>query len=181
MLSAFQVAEPLNDEHQGRASLGIRPVVHVGVSGSAARRGQPFPTPVAVTPVSLCDPALPASQLGYCVPHLPNLPIFWTSLTPTHHGPTSACTLFFLLLPTSHMRIADLEEQVLTLRPDYTLNNPDTLAKYKAAAQISEKVLAAVSALCVAGEKIVTICEKGDQLIEEELGKVYRGKKINKG
>ncbi len=38
-----------------------------------------------------------------------------------------------------------------------------------------------MSKLCVAGEKIVTICEKGDKLIEEEIGKVYRGKKITKG
>ncbi|KAK4176077.1 peptidase M24, structural domain-containing protein [Triangularia setosa] len=64
---------------------------------------------------------------------------------------------------------------------DYTLNNPDTLTKYKTAAQISEKVLAEVSKLCVAGSKIVDICEKGDKLIEEEVAKVYRGKKITKG
>jgi curved DNA binding protein len=64
---------------------------------------------------------------------------------------------------------------------DYTLNNPDTLTKYKSAAQISVKVLEAVKALCVAGEKYVTICEKGDKLLEEEISKVYRGKKITKG
>jgi len=64
---------------------------------------------------------------------------------------------------------------------DYTLNNPDTLTKYKTAAQISEKVLAEVSKLCVAGSKVVDICEKGDKLIEEEISKVYRGKKITKG
>lgn len=64
---------------------------------------------------------------------------------------------------------------------DYSLNNPDTLTKYKTAAQISEKVLAEVAKLCVAGEKIVTICEKGDKLLEEEIAKVYRGKKMNKG
>ena len=64
---------------------------------------------------------------------------------------------------------------------DYTLNNPDTLTKYKSAAQISHKVLEAVSALCVAGEKIVTICEKGDKLLEEEIAKVYRGKNVTKG
>lgn len=64
---------------------------------------------------------------------------------------------------------------------DYTLGNPDTLTKYKTAAQISEKVLAAVSKLCVPGAKIVEICQKGDQLLEEEVAKVYRGKKINKG
>lgn len=35
--------------------------------------------------------------------------------------------------------------------------------------------------MCVAGEKIVTICEKGDKLLEEEIAKVYRGKKMVKG
>lgn len=65
--------------------------------------------------------------------------------------------------------------------PDYTLNNPDTLTKYRSAAAISEKVLEAVTALCLAGEKIVTICEKGDKLLEEEIAKVYRGKKVTKG
>ncbi|KAH8175839.1 metallopeptidase family m24 domain-containing protein [Sarocladium implicatum] len=64
---------------------------------------------------------------------------------------------------------------------DYSLGNPDTLTKYKTAAQISEKVLAAVSKLCVPGAKIVEVCQKGDQLLEEEVAKVYRGKKINKG
>jgi len=64
---------------------------------------------------------------------------------------------------------------------DYTLNNPDTLTKYKNAATISQKVLEAVTKLCVAGEKIVTICEKGDKILEEEIDKVYRGKKILKG
>ncbi|OJJ47004.1 hypothetical protein ASPZODRAFT_131925 [Penicilliopsis zonata CBS 506.65] len=64
---------------------------------------------------------------------------------------------------------------------DYTLNNPDTLTKYKTAATISHKVLEAVSALCVEGAKIVEICQKGDELLEEEIAKVYKGKKIAKG
>ncbi|CAH0026816.1 unnamed protein product [Clonostachys rhizophaga] len=64
---------------------------------------------------------------------------------------------------------------------DYTLNNPDTLTKYKTAAQISEKVLAEVSKLVVPGAKIVDICQQGDKLIEEEVAKVYRGKKVVKG
>jgi len=38
-----------------------------------------------------------------------------------------------------------------------------------------------VTALCAPGEKIVTICEQGDKLLEEEIAKVYRGKKIAKG
>ncbi|KAL6869500.1 hypothetical protein ACO1O0_000826 [Amphichorda felina] len=64
---------------------------------------------------------------------------------------------------------------------DYTLNNPDTLTKYKTAAQISEKVLDAVSKLCVPGAKIAEVCQQGDKLMEEEIAKVYRGKKVNKG
>lgn len=64
---------------------------------------------------------------------------------------------------------------------DYSLNNPDTLTKYKTAAEISEKVLSAVKDLCVAGEKISDICGKGDQLLEEEISKVWRGKKVSKG
>ncbi|KAJ5782489.1 hypothetical protein N7457_004263 [Penicillium paradoxum] len=64
---------------------------------------------------------------------------------------------------------------------DYTLNNPDTLTKYKTAAQISHTVFEAVAALCLEGEKIVEICQKGDKLLEEEIAKVYKGKKIVKG
>ncbi|KAH8429441.1 hypothetical protein N8T08_001848 [Aspergillus melleus] len=64
---------------------------------------------------------------------------------------------------------------------DYTLNNPDTLTKYKTAAQISHKVLDAVAALCKEGSKIVEICQKGDELLDEEIAKVYKGKKIAKG
>lgn len=42
-------------------------------------------------------------------------------------------------------------------------------------------MLDAVSKLCVPGAKIVEVCQKGDQLMEEEIDKVYRGKKVNKG
>jgi hypothetical protein len=33
----------------------------------------------------------------------------------------------------------------------------------------------------VEGAKIVEICQKGDQLLDEEIAKVYKGKKIAKG
>jgi hypothetical protein len=33
----------------------------------------------------------------------------------------------------------------------------------------------------VEGEKIVEICQKGDKLLEEEIAKVFKGKKIVKG
>ncbi|KAL8695051.1 MAG: hypothetical protein Q9218_000419 [Villophora microphyllina] len=64
---------------------------------------------------------------------------------------------------------------------DYTLNNPDTLTKYKTAAQISHKVLEAVSGWCVEGAKVLSICQRGDKLLDEEIAKVYKGKKITKG
>ncbi|KAL9598957.1 MAG: hypothetical protein Q9219_004140 [cf. Caloplaca sp. 3 TL-2023] len=64
---------------------------------------------------------------------------------------------------------------------DYTLNNPDTLTKYKTAAQISHKVLEAVTGWCVEGAKVLSICQRGDKLLEEEVAKVYKGKKISKG
>ncbi|MCJ1447587.1 MAG: Curved DNA-binding protein (42 kDa protein) [Stictis urceolatum] len=64
---------------------------------------------------------------------------------------------------------------------DYSLANPDTLTKYKTAAGISHKVLEVVTGLCAAGEKIVTICQRGDKLLDDEISKVYKGKKISKG
>ncbi len=34
---------------------------------------------------------------------------------------------------------------------------------------------------CLEGEKILSICERGDKMLAEEVGKVYKGKKISKG
>lgn len=34
---------------------------------------------------------------------------------------------------------------------------------------------------CIEGEKILSICERGDKLLDEEVAKVYKGKKILKG
>ena len=34
---------------------------------------------------------------------------------------------------------------------------------------------------CLEGEKILSICERGDKFLAEEVGKVYKGKKISKG
>jgi len=64
---------------------------------------------------------------------------------------------------------------------DYSLTNPDTLTKYKTAAQISQKVLAEVSKWCTEGSKILDICQRGDKLLDDEVAKVYKGKKITKG
>jgi len=64
---------------------------------------------------------------------------------------------------------------------DYTLANPDTLTKYKTAAQISQKVLETVSGWCVEGAKILDICQRGDKLLAEEVTKVFKGKNVAKG
>ncbi|KXL44737.1 hypothetical protein M433DRAFT_166434 [Acidomyces richmondensis BFW] len=64
---------------------------------------------------------------------------------------------------------------------DYSLANPDTLTKYKTAAQISQKVLEDVTKLCIDGAKIIEICQNGDKLLDDEVSKVYKGKKITKG
>lgn len=34
---------------------------------------------------------------------------------------------------------------------------------------------------CVEGAKVLNLCEKGDQLLDGEVSKVYKGKKITKG
>ena len=59
--------------------------------------------------------------------------------------------------------------------------NPDTLTKYKIAGEISAKVLEKVKALCVYGAVILDICNEGDTFLEEEIAKVYKGKKVLKG
>ena len=74
-----------------------------------------------------------------------------------------------------------------------------TLDRYKTAAGISHKVLETVSSelspsalsptpqltgtagWCVGGSTILSLCEKGDKLLEDEISKVYKGKKIAKG
>lgn len=38
-----------------------------------------------------------------------------------------------------------------------------------------------MSKLCVPGAKYVEVCQQGDKLMEEEVAKVYRGKKVTKG
>lgn len=59
--------------------------------------------------------------------------------------------------------------------------DPAILDKYKAAAQIATQVLLRiVSEKIEAGADVATVCEFGDNLIEEELKKVYASKKTKK-
>ena len=53
--------------------------------------------------------------------------------------------------------------------------------RYKTAAGIAHKVLESVSGWLADGALIVELCERGDKLLDEEIAKVYKGKKILKG
>ncbi|KAK9480381.1 peptidase M24, structural domain-containing protein [Lipomyces japonicus] len=65
---------------------------------------------------------------------------------------------------------------------DYSLENPETLTKYKLAGDIAEKVLAQVKAAAVAGAKVVDVAALGDSLLLEGTAKVYNNKKgVSKG
>jgi methionine aminopeptidase len=83
--------------------------------------------------------------------------------------------------------VAEITEKPAAAAPaastevDYSLNNPAVVTKYKDAATIAQKVLAAIEEAAVDGVTIVSLCEKGDKLIDEEVQKVYKGKKITKG
>eukprot|EP00898_Chlorokybus_atmophyticus_P004101 jgi/Chlat1/4692/Chrsp3S05623 len=65
------------------------------------------------------------------------------------------------------------------------LSIPDVVTKYKVAAEIANKALAAVIAECKAGAKVVDLCDKGDASVNQQLGSVFnkavKGKKIDKG
>ncbi|EFQ86726.1 hypothetical protein PTT_17936 [Pyrenophora teres f. teres 0-1] len=79
--------------------------------------------------------------------------------------------------------LQDTKEQAKWVYGDqnYSLANPDTITKYKVAADISQKVLKEVSGWIAADASIVELCERGDKLLEEEVSKVYKGKKVPKG
>mmetsp|Transcript_104105 Transcript_104105/g.222417 ORF Transcript_104105/g.222417 Transcript_104105/m.222417 type:complete len:384 (-) Transcript_104105:123-1274(-) len=65
------------------------------------------------------------------------------------------------------------------------LSSPDVTTKYKTAAEIVNKALAAVVEACKNEADISTLCEMGDKILEDETGKLYNKKvkdrKIEKG
>lgn len=58
--------------------------------------------------------------------------------------------------------------------------NPDVITKYKTAGDITNRVLKQVRDFAKDGSKLFDICLKGDELLEEELSKVYNSKKASK-
>lgn len=55
------------------------------------------------------------------------------------------------------------------------------MTKYKAAAQIANQTLQGVIAQCVAGKKVVDICEFGDTVIVAQCAASFKSKKVEKG
>eukprot|EP00013_Stygamoeba_regulata_P021022 CAMPEP_0177652438 /NCGR_PEP_ID=MMETSP0447-20121125/13132_1 /TAXON_ID=0 /ORGANISM="Stygamoeba regulata, Strain BSH-02190019" /LENGTH=391 /DNA_ID=CAMNT_0019155687 /DNA_START=66 /DNA_END=1241 /DNA_ORIENTATION=+ len=53
------------------------------------------------------------------------------------------------------------------------LSDPDTVTKFKTAAQITNAVLARVVQLCQPGARIAEICDAGDKLLADATAKVY--------
>ncbi|KAF9935709.1 Proliferation-associated protein 2G4, partial [Modicella reniformis] len=80
-------------------------------------------------------------------------------------------------------KIADKKKPAAAaLEPeDITVANTDVLTKYKAAADITNRVIAQVTATCVDGASILEICVNGDKAIEEGTKAVYTKGKISKG
>lgn len=62
-----------------------------------------------------------------------------------------------------------------------SLENPDTLTKYKSASDIAHKVLEKIKKKCIEGALILDLCREGDMLIKEEVAKIFKDKKIAKG
>ncbi|RPA87617.1 curved DNA-binding protein [Ascobolus immersus RN42] len=76
--------------------------------------------------------------------------------------------------------MADTKEQSKEI--DYSLENPDTLTRYKDAASVAHKVLAALEKEATEGKTVIDICKSGDAQLEDEITKVYKSnKKISKG
>lgn len=59
--------------------------------------------------------------------------------------------------------------------------SPQVLNKYKAAADVVNRVLAVLIDQCIAGSNIQSLCRKGDQEIDSLMTGIYKSKKISKG
>ncbi|KIW10793.1 DNA-binding protein, 42 kDa [Exophiala spinifera] len=63
---------------------------------------------------------------------------------------------------------------------DDTMLSPDNLTRLRTAAGVASDVLKEVSGWLADGEKIVDLCERGDELVEKKLSTVYKGKNVLK-
>ncbi|XP_068142705.1 proliferation-associated protein 2G4 [Drosophila tropicalis] len=73
--------------------------------------------------------------------------------------------------------MADVEKE-----PEKTIAEDLVVTKYKLAGEIVNKILKSLIDLCVVDASVRDICSKGDQLLTEETGKVYKKEKdLKKG
>ncbi|KAL6249250.1 hypothetical protein RBB50_004313 [Rhinocladiella similis] len=63
---------------------------------------------------------------------------------------------------------------------DDTMLSPDNLTRLRTAAGVASDVLKEVTGWLADGEKIVDLCERGDELVEKKLSTVYKGKNVLK-
>lgn len=86
--------------------------------------------------------------------------------------------LFFIL--ATNIISLYIEQSVPSNTPDITVANPDVITKYKTAGDIANKVIAQVRSATVDGSKVFDLCNKGDELLNEALSKIYNNKKSSK-
>ncbi|BFZ60467.1 hypothetical protein YB2330_001503 [Saitoella coloradoensis] len=79
------------------------------------------------------------------------------------------------------MSSADAKPATETKEVVTDITNPDVLTKYKNASDIAARVLVQVKELCKDGANVLEVCKKGDELLEAEIAKIYKGKAIAKG
>mmetsp|Transcript_40461 Transcript_40461/g.89906 ORF Transcript_40461/g.89906 Transcript_40461/m.89906 type:complete len:391 (+) Transcript_40461:54-1226(+) len=77
--------------------------------------------------------------------------------------------------------MSDTSSQAGEAPAELDLSNSDVVTKYKAAAEIANKAIAAVIAEVKDGAKVVDLCNCGDNLINKEVEKIFKGKLIEKG
>ncbi|KAG4404801.1 hypothetical protein JTP64_005815 [Candida tropicalis] len=75
------------------------------------------------------------------------------------------------------MSTSTTDKKTAAPAPDYSIKNSDVVSKYKTAGDISNRVIAQVKALAIAGATTYDLCIKGDELMNEELSKIYNSKK----
>jgi curved DNA binding protein len=72
----------------------------------------------------------------------------------------------------------EVEEEVEEVQD---VSDPKVLTKYRTAGDICNAALKHVAAQCVAGAKVVEICDSGDNYITEATSKIYNKGKVEKG
>ncbi|CUM64138.1 uncharacterized protein PRCAT00001729001 [Priceomyces carsonii] len=83
-------------------------------------------------------------------------------------------------MSTTKTKFVFITNNVSAATPDYTIANGDVVSKYKTAGEIARRVLSEVIKQVIEGSSTFEISKKGDELLEEELSKVYNSKKTSK-